>query len=99
MADMLDRKETYMTTSNSPGIVSGVSEQLHLTIVYESDPDSDWIVASIPEVPGANSQGRTKEEAREMVLDALAGISALRASEREPLGEAIASESLDIVSA
>jgi hypothetical protein len=44
-------------------------------------------------------QGRTKEEAREMVLDALVGISALRASEREPLGEAIASESLDIVSA
>lgn len=72
---------------------------LHLTIVYESDPDSDWIIASIPEVPGAASQGRTREEAREMVLDALAGLSELRASEREPLGESLASESLDIIPA
>lgn len=72
---------------------------LHLTIVYETDPESGWIVASIPEVPGANSQGETREEAREMVLDALAGISELRASERQPLGEALASESLDIVAA
>lgn len=72
---------------------------LHLTIVYETDPESGWIVASIPEVPGANSQGRTREEAREMVLDALAGLSELRATERQPLGESLASESLDIVSA
>ena len=63
---------------------------LHLTIVYESDPDSDWIVASIPEVPGAHSQGRTREEAREMVLDALAGLNEIRAREREPLGESLA---------
>ena len=88
-----------MDDSNPPAIINDVTEQLHLTIVYESDPDSDWIVASIPEVPGANSQGRTKEEAREMVLDALAGLSELRSSEREPLGESLASESLDIVSA
>lgn len=72
---------------------------LHLTIVYEADPDSDWIVASIPEVPGANSQGRTRAEAREMVLDALEGLLELRVAEREPLGEMLASESLDIVSA
>lgn len=70
---------------------------LNLTIVYESDPDSDWIVASIPEVPGAHSQGRTREEAREMVLDALVGLNDLPAREREPLGECIATESLDIV--
>lgn len=82
-----------------PAIIEGVTEHLHLTIVYETDPDSDWIVASIPEVPGANSQGRTKEEAREMVLDALAGLSELRSTEREPLGETLASESLDIVTA
>jgi predicted RNase H-like HicB family nuclease len=88
-----------VSKSSTRGIVDSVAEQLHLTIVYESDPESDWIVASIPEVPGANSQGRTKEEAREMVLDALAGLSELRAAEREPLGESLASESLDIVSA
>lgn len=34
-----------------------------------------------------------------MVLDASAGLSELRAAERESLGKTIASESLDIVSA
>ncbi len=46
-------------------------DALNLTIVYEQDPDSDWIVVSIPEVPGVFSQGRTRAEAREMVLSAL----------------------------
>jgi predicted RNase H-like HicB family nuclease len=43
---------------------------LTLTIVYEQDEDG-WITVSIPEVPGVLSQGRTREEARENVLDAL----------------------------
>lgn len=45
--------------------------KLTLTIVYE-DTEDDWIVSSIPAVPGVLSQGRTREEARENVLDALA---------------------------
>lgn len=48
-----------------------VSETMDLTIVYE-DGDDGWIVASTPSVPGVLSQGRTREEARENVLDALA---------------------------
>ena len=44
---------------------------LNLTIVYEQDPDSDWMMASIPELQGVRSQGHTREEAREMVLSAL----------------------------
>jgi predicted RNase H-like HicB family nuclease len=44
---------------------------MDLTIVYE-DGDEGWVVASIPAVPGVLSQGRTREEARENVLDALA---------------------------
>lgn len=47
-----------------------VSDSLDLTIVYE-EGDDGWIVVSIPEVPGVLSQGRTREEAREMVLSAL----------------------------
>jgi predicted RNase H-like HicB family nuclease len=74
-------------------------DTLNLTIVYEQDPDSDWIVASIPEVPGVHSQGHTREEAREMVLDALAGILELRAAAREPMGKTVASESLAIIAA
>ena len=34
-----------------------------VTIVIEQG-EQGWVVASIPEVPGANSQGRTREEAR-----------------------------------
>jgi predicted RNase H-like HicB family nuclease len=47
-----------------------MSETLHLTIRYE-EGEEGWIVASIPQVPGAMSQGRTREEARANVLDAL----------------------------
>jgi predicted RNase H-like HicB family nuclease len=47
-----------------------VPEQLDLTIVYEPGEDR-WIVVSIPEVPGVFSQGRTRDEARENVIDAL----------------------------
>lgn len=39
-------------------------------ILYE-DAEDGWIVASIPEVPGVFSQGRTRDEARANVLDAL----------------------------
>jgi predicted RNase H-like HicB family nuclease len=48
-----------------------MSDTLNLTIVYEPGDDG-WIVVSIPEVPGVLSQGRTREEARENVIDALA---------------------------
>ncbi len=47
-----------------------MSETLQLTIVYE-DAGDGWIVASIPEVPGTHSQGHTRHEARENVIDAL----------------------------
>jgi len=43
---------------------------LRMTIVYEQGEDG-WIVASVPEVPGTHSQGRTREEARANVIDAL----------------------------
>jgi len=46
------------------------AEQLDLTIVYE-DAEEGWIVAAIPEVPGVFSQGRTRDEARTNVIDAL----------------------------
>ena len=40
------------------------------TAVYERD--GDWVVAFCPEVPGANGQGRTKDEARESIAEAIA---------------------------
>ena len=35
------------------------------------EPDGEWYVAYCPEVPGANGQGRTKEEARESLASAI----------------------------
>lgn len=49
-----------------------------ITIVYE-DSDDGWVVASVREVRGVHSQGRTREEARANVLDALRGVIDLRA--------------------
>ncbi len=34
--------------------------------------DGDWHIAYCPEVPGANGQGRTKEEAKESLSEAIA---------------------------
>jgi predicted RNase H-like HicB family nuclease len=39
------------------------------TAVYEHD--GEWIIAYCPEVPGANGQGRTKEETRESLAEAI----------------------------
>ncbi|MBA2712853.1 MAG: type II toxin-antitoxin system HicB family antitoxin, partial [Rubrobacteraceae bacterium] len=41
-----------------------------LTAIYERTDDGWWVV-SVPEIPGAHSQGRTREEAREMIRDAV----------------------------
>ena len=48
------------------------------TAVFERD--GDWYVAYSPEIPGANGQGRTKEEARESLAEAIALILADRPS-------------------
>ena len=34
--------------------------------------DGDWFIAYSPEIPGANGQGKTKEEARESLAEAIA---------------------------
>lgn len=68
---------------------------LRLTIVYEDGGD-DWIVASVPEVPGAHSQGRTRAEARENVIDALHGLLELRFGEHALSTPASDSESLEL---
>ena len=47
------------------------NEKLRLTITYEEPDEDGWIVARVVEVPGAISQGMTRDEARENVLDAL----------------------------
>jgi len=36
------------------------------------EKDGDWYIAYCPEVPGANGQGRTAEEARQDLAEAIA---------------------------
>lgn len=48
-----------------------------LTIIFEPCEEGGY-TATIPEVPGAVSEGETVEEAREMVLDALRELTAYR---------------------
>jgi predicted RNase H-like HicB family nuclease len=47
-----------------------MSDELHLTIRY-SDAGDGWFTAQVAEIPGAISEGATREEARANVLDAL----------------------------
>jgi predicted RNase H-like HicB family nuclease len=48
-----------------------VAATVEFTIAFDDPDEEGWIVARVLEVPGALSQGRTREEARENVLDAL----------------------------
>jgi predicted RNase H-like HicB family nuclease len=59
-----------------------------LTAVYEHTEDG-WWVASVPEIPGAHSQGRTLEEAREMIKEAVKLLLEVRRddAEREVAGK------------
>lgn len=40
------------------------------TAIFERD--NEWYIAYCPEIPGANGQGKTKEEARQSLADAIA---------------------------
>lgn len=48
-----------------------MTASVDFTIVFDSPDEAGWIVARVLEVPGAVSQGRTREEARENAIDAL----------------------------
>lgn len=48
-----------------------MAASVEFTIAFDEPDDRGWIVARVLEVPGAMSQGRTRDEARENVLDAL----------------------------
>jgi predicted RNase H-like HicB family nuclease len=69
-----------------------MSDTLRLTISYDEPDEDGWIVARVLQVPGAISQGRTREEARENVIDALRvmlapddGDTSVEAGRSEPL--------------
>lgn len=59
------------------GTVTDMSEPLKLTVIYE-DAGEGWVMARVPEVPGAISQERTRAEAREAVVEAVRDLLELR---------------------
>ncbi|HSI97573.1 MAG TPA: type II toxin-antitoxin system HicB family antitoxin [Gaiellaceae bacterium] len=73
-----------------------MTESLQFTIVFE-EGEEGWIVASVPEVPGAHSQGRTRDEARANGIDALRGILELRFGRAPEIGKGADSEPLKVV--
>lgn len=72
-----------------------MSEALRLTIVYE-DAGDGWVGARIPQVRGAISEGETREQARENVIDALREILALRFGEAPELPDPTDADSLEL---
>jgi predicted RNase H-like HicB family nuclease len=46
--------------------------KVQITITYDEPDENGWTVARVIGVPEAISQGRTRAEARENVIDALA---------------------------
>jgi predicted RNase H-like HicB family nuclease len=45
---------------------------MHNEFTAVIERDDDWFIAYCPEVPGANGQGVTKEEAKESLSQAIA---------------------------
>lgn len=62
----------------------------HFTAVFQKD--GDWWAAYVEELPGANTQGRTIEEARENLKEAIALIleaNREEAQKRRPSNEIV----------
>jgi predicted RNase H-like HicB family nuclease len=72
-----------------------MSEPLQLTIVYE-DAGDGWVLARIPQVRGAISQGETRAQARENVIDALRELLAVRFGTPPELASPSDSDSLEL---
>jgi predicted RNase H-like HicB family nuclease len=70
-----------------------------LTAIYERTDDGWWVV-SVPEIPGAHSQGRTRKEAREMIQDAVRLLLEVRREDAEreasESGKEVISEKLEV---
>lgn len=67
------------------------------TAIFERGDDG-WIVATCPEVPGAITQGRTMDEAREMLRDAIHEMLEIMRedAEKELEGRNVVREALEV---
>jgi predicted RNase H-like HicB family nuclease len=66
-----------------------------LTVAFE-EGEQGWWIATIPEIPGAVSQGRSQEEAREMVIDCAKELMAFRREEALRDTKAVRFETIEL---
>ena len=78
-----ERKSADDGSASARGTVCGVSA-LRFNVVYE-DAGEGWVYAHVPELPEVQTQGEGLEQARAMVLDAIAMVL----DERRARGELI----------
>ncbi len=45
---------------------------MHSEFMAIIERDGEWFISYCPEIPGANGQGKTKDEARESLAEAVA---------------------------
>ena len=67
--DISERPSTEAVSVDGP---DGGEETLRMLVVFETDEDG-WEVASCPTLPGCHSQGRTSDEARANIREAIKG--------------------------
>ena len=67
--DISERPSTEAVSVHGP---NGGDETLQMLVVFETDEDG-WEVASCPTLPGCHSQGRTRDEARANIREAIRG--------------------------
>ena len=79
----------------SVGASSDGGEPLKLLVVFETDEDG-WEVASCPTLPGCHSQGRTRDEARANIVEAIRGYLASMREHGEPWPTSSSFEVVDV---
>ncbi len=67
-----DISERPSAEAVSVDATDGGDESLQMLVVFETDEDG-WEVASCPTLPGCHSQGRTRDEARANIREAIRG--------------------------
>lgn len=73
LAVALDRPRGFRWAA---GTLLSMTAFVDLTVAFEPPDEDGWIVARVLEVPGAMSQGKTREQARENALEALRAVLA-----------------------
>ena len=63
-------KRTFRIVHDGLEFRRGRNMQRQLSVIYQQLEDG-WVMAQVPELPGAVTQGRNLEEAREMIKEAV----------------------------